>query len=84
MGDLGAREQVHDHGRDGTEIRHLVFLDALGGKIAVPAREENHGGPGVEGAVHAALHARHMKEGEHGQLHIVGFGAEPGFARTQR
>ena len=46
----------------------LVALDELGGDLAIPAAHQHDGAALIERRVHAALHARDMKERQHDKL----------------
>ncbi len=59
---LWIREEIHHHGRDRLPDGHAMALDAAGGHVTVPAREQHDGGARVERATHAAGHAGHMEE----------------------
>ena len=45
--------------------------------VAVPARQQHHGGAGLQRSAHAALHAGDVEEGQHRQIHGVLLDAEP-------
>src|SRR5690606_3461087 len=59
--DVRVGQEVHHHGDDVDPGVDLVALDQLGCHGAVPAGHDDDGGTRVDGAVHGALHARHME-----------------------
>ena len=75
--DIRIHEKILNHGRNGGPAGDPVALHALRGDDAVPARQQDHRVAVVQRAIHAALHAGHVKKGRHGQQRHLRLYREP-------
>ena len=81
---FGFDEEILDHRRNRGPARDPIALHAFRGDDAVPTRQQNHGIAVVEGAVHAALHAGHVKEGRDREHRQFGLHREPAHRGHER
>ena len=75
--DIGIVHKVDRHRRDRAPARDPVPLYQGGGVGAVPADQDHDAAALDDRAVHDALHARHMEEGQGGQMNVLFAGRVP-------
>ena len=82
--DIRIHEEILNHGRNGGPAADPVALHALRRGDSVPARQQHDRVAVVQRAVHAALHAGHMKKRRDGQQGHLRLYREPAHAGDQR